>query len=432
MTQGRVAVDDPAVADVDLATQPREELASLEPHLTHLGDELRFAWPALTVEAHLTNHRDGGDGLRAELTVFVAGRKRHWAMLNLASSPAREGVVKKLAQSDRGLPWREMLEHVCTAGAEALRAGEPVVCLMPRPAGATRYLINKLALAGETNVLFGDGGSGKSYLALLLAVAASTGITLPGGLRATTATPVLYLDYESCVEEHQDRLHLIMNGLGLREPPPILYRAMSRPLVDEAATIRNELSRHQVGTVTVDSLAPSCGAEPEGADAAIRAMNAMRSFGSVTRLVLAHVSKASAEQRSGPLKPFGSVFVQNLARNVWEVRRAEEDGSDDLVLGLYHRKINAGRLVPAMALRLAFAPGTLTVHAADLAQQPDLAQRLTLPQRLIKTLAGGARTVADLAEETSAGKDTLTRTLRRLRSQGRVVTVDGDRWGLKA
>jgi hypothetical protein len=430
-----VAADDPAVAGVDLSAQPREDLApaTAEPEFTHLGDELHFAWPSLTVDIGLANHRDGSEGLHAELTVRLGGARVHGARLNLVSGPARAGVVKTLSQVDRGLPWREMLEHVCWKGTEALRAGEPVVCLMPVPATETRYFVSKLALAGETNVLFGDGGGGKSLLALLLAVAASSGVALPAGIRAPTKAPVLYLDYESCVEEHQDRLSLILNGLGLTEAPPILYRAMSRPLVDEAAAIRTELSRHQIGLVIVDSLAPACGAEPEGADAAIRAMNAMRSFGSVTRLVIAHVSKASAEQRSGPLKPFGSVFVQNLARSVWELRRAEDDGTEDLVLGLYHRKVNRGRLYPAMALRLSFAtPGAVTARAADLALQPDLALRLTLPLRLLRILNTGARTLAELGDETGASKDTLTRTLRRLRGSGRVVNLDGDRWGLKA
>jgi hypothetical protein len=35
---------------------------------------------------------------------------------------------------------------------------------------------------------------------------------------------------------------------------------------------------------------PRGGAEPEGADSTIRAMNALRSFAATTRLVLAHVS----------------------------------------------------------------------------------------------------------------------------------------------
>ncbi len=435
MSGNRVAADEPAVADVDLTAQPREDLGAPECQFTPFGDELRFTWPSLTVEARLTNHRDHSDGLRAELAVRLGAIDIHWGMLNLASSPSREGVVKKLAQIDRTLPWREMLEHLCRVGAQHLRAGEPVVCLMPIQATEARHLITKFALAGETNVFFGDGGSGKSLLALALGVVvASPGATLPAGIRATATAPVLYLDWESCLEEHQDRERLILNGLGIREAPPILYRTMSRPLADEAAAVRAEIGRHGIGAVIVDSLAPACGAEPEGADAAIRAMNAMRSFGpTVTRLVLAHVSKASAEQRSGPLRPFGSVFVQNLARSVWELRRADDDGSDDLVLGLYHRKVNRGRLYPALALRLSFAtPGTLTFSAADMAQQPDLAERLSLPQRLLRILHAGARTLPELGDETAASKDTLDPDPPAPPAQGRVVSLAGDRWGLKA
>src|SRR6185503_17596654 len=103
-------------------------------------------------------------------------------------------------------PWRPLLDKACRQAAIALRVGEPIVELLPKPAGATRHLVGKILLAEETNVIFGDGGSGKSLFALALAVAVATGTDLPAGLRPAAAAPVLYLDWESCLEEHQDRL----------------------------------------------------------------------------------------------------------------------------------------------------------------------------------------------------------------------------------
>ena len=71
-------------------------------------------------------------------------------------------------------------------------------------------------------------------------------------------------------------------------------------------------------------------------------MNALWSFAGTTRLVLAHVSKAAADQLSGAARPYGSVFVRNLARSAWELRRAEEAGPDELLIAAYHRKSTAG------------------------------------------------------------------------------------------
>src|SRR5262249_24710288 len=154
----------------------------------------------------------------------------------------------------------------------------------------------------------------------------------------------LILDWETCRAEHEDRLAAIMGGLGLSEPPRIYYRPMSRALADDIVTIRRELARVGTGLLIVDSLAPACGSEPEGADAAIRTLNALRTL-PATKLVIAHVSKAAAEAR-GPSKAFGSAFVMNLSRNCWEIRKAEEE-TEDLVIGCFHRKVNRGRLLPA-------------------------------------------------------------------------------------
>jgi hypothetical protein len=161
---------------------------------------------------------------------------------------------------------------------------------------------------------------------------------------------------------------------------------------------------------------------PESADSTIRAMNALRSFTGTTRLVLAHVSKAAADQASGAARPC------NLARSAWELRRAEEAGGDELLVAAYHRKDNGGRRTPAFALRLRFAPdGALTVADAELAEAPDLLARTSVARRVTAALAAGALTVPELAAAVAASEATVGRAVRRLRDEGHVVLVDGVR-----
>jgi hypothetical protein len=388
------------------------------------------------VTLDLSHLHEGREGITAELLVTSAIHGAiHWGRLNLLSTPARAGLVKTLERTAPVAPWALVLERACRLTALHVRAGAPVVCLMPRRAPTTRHVIAKLVLAGETNVLFGDGGSGKSLLALALAVAASTGTPLPGGL-VPTAPPrrVLYLDYESCQEEHEDRLAGLLAGLEVTEAPPILYRQMVRPLADDAAFLRAEISQHAIDLVIVDSLAPACGAEPEGADAAVRTFTALRSFGPVTRQVIAHVSKAGADQRTGPTRPFGSVFVQNLARNVWEVRKADDD-SEHLVLGLYHRKFNSGRRLPPFGLRIETDAATTTLHAHDMGREPDLVARASLTQRLLTALRPGAFTTAELTASVGGPELSVRRALERLREKGHVVSLPDTKpmkWGLHA
>jgi hypothetical protein len=402
------------------------------PDVQGLGDGLTFTWAGHGVSLAFDQLRDHSDGPHGEILVTSTPLgELHWSRLSLASAPAREGLVRKLEKVLPAAPWRGMLDRACRAVALAMRKGEPIVALKPLRAGESRHLVPCFLLHGETNLIFGDGGSGKSLLAEMIAAAvAAGGIPLACGLTPTATCPALILDWETCREEHEDRLAAIAAGLGRPGLAGLFYRPMARALADDGSVLRHEIARLGVGLVVVDSFGPACGAEPESADSAIRCMNALRSLGpGVTRLVIAHVSKLAAEQRAGPVKPYGSVYVQNLARNVWEIRRGETDG-DDLVLGAFHRKVNRGRLLPPFGLRFEFADGAIRLRPHDVGETADLLARTSVAYRIQKALTSGALDAEALADETGAGKDTVKRTLRRLGTQGRVIRVDATHWGL--
>jgi AAA domain-containing protein len=418
-------------------TGPGHQVRLDPPEIQRLGDEIAFSWPGHGVTLSFAQLREGSDGIHGEVSVVsgVLGEV-HWGRLNLASTPAREGLVKKLDQVVPGLPWRPMLERACRRTVQELRTGEPAAPLVPRLADDTaRYILPKLLLAGETNLIFADGGSGKSLLALAVALAVAGKAALPNGLRPIDARPVLIADWESTRTEHEDREARLQDGMDVSGPLPILYRPMSRALADDAVTLRSEISRHHIGLVVVDSLAPACGAEPDVADALVRAFNALRSFGTVTRLVLAHMSKAAIEAK-GIAKPYGSVFAFNLSRNIWQLQRAEgDDGAAEMVIAAYHRKSNAGPLLPPMGFRFQFGERMTTLHAHDIGQAPDLAARASLAFQIQKALTGGAKTAAELAEAIDAREGSVAAKLRDLKSKGKVIRLDSGpdgrgRWGL--
>jgi AAA domain len=416
---------DPLAGFADIAATAPGQLHVDTPDVQRLGDEIAFSWPAHGAALSFAQLREGSEGVHGEISVVsgVLG-EIHSARLNLVSTPGRRGLIKELDEAAPGLPWRAMIEIACRMAVRDLRTGEPAAPLVPRLADERgRYLVPKLLLAGETNLVFADGGSGKSLEALAISIAVAAGITLPNGLHPSRSCPVLYLDWESTRLEHEDRLARLLDGLDVAGPLPILYRPMSRALADDAATVRMEIAKHSIGLVVADSLAPACGAEPEGADSLIRAFNAMRSFGTVTRLVLAHMSKAATESR-GLSKPFGSVFAFNLSRNVWQLQRAEgEDGAAEMVLAAYHRKNNAGPLLQPMGFRFQFGEGRTTLHAHDIRQAADLTARASLAYRVVSALSSGARTAQELAEALDEAEDSVRRTLARLADKGKVIRL---------
>ncbi len=411
---------------------PREEVAY---HLERHGDEFLIRWPAHRVECSLTGLRDHSDGIAGELAVSHGGVELHWGRLGLASTQTREGVVRKLNSILPDIPWRTIIEAACRATVRALRASSTTVTLHGRRTTGPRHLVVPLLPLHQTAVIVADGGSGKGFLSTALALAVAHEAHLPSGLYATARVPVLYLDWESDPDDFDDRIYLLSRGLELTDAG-IHYRRMVRPLAEEAPVLRAEVSRLGGGFVIVDSLAPASGPEPEGADAAIRTHNAIRSLGAVTTLCLAHVSKATADQR-GPARPFGSVFVQNLARSVWEMRRDTE--SDDLLTCLYHRKVNRGRLHPPIALRFRFTDEAITLSRAELEEAPDLLARTSASMQILSALRTGAAKGGQVAEVTGLSMDTVTRTLRRLAKADKVVRLSDDHgskgheisWGLR-
>jgi hypothetical protein len=410
--------------------------APMSPTVERHGDDFAYTWRSREAVITVERIREHSDGTHAETTVTVSGTEIHWGRLNLVSTSAREQLVKKLTQvlpdDEEGdpIPWRAMLERVCRDTTKAARMGSPAVLLRPQQATGPSFLVEPFLPLGDTSVVFADGGSGKGWKALTLALAAMNALSLPGGIRfaATRPTHVLYADWESTQADLEDRVWLLARGLGCHADG-LHYRRMDRALADDAAALRADVSRLGVGLVIVDSLAPACGPEPEGADAVTRTFNARRSLGpNVTRLVIAHVSKAGAEQR-GPAKPYGSAFVWNLARSVWELRRGEDD-SDGLVMAAYHRKANRGKLHPPIGLRFTFAPDSVALASTDLADSPDLLARGSVPQRIRTVLRPGALTTAEIAEAIGAPEDTVSRNLRRMTGVLRLPDTKPAKWGL--
>jgi hypothetical protein len=161
-------------------------------------------------------------------------------------------------------------------------------------------------------------------------------------------------------------------------------------------------------------------------------MNALRSLSPASRLVVAHVSKAAAEG-FGPARPFGSVFIRNLARSVWEARPSEDTAGDDLLVALYHQKANGARKHPPIPLRLTFASDRVALHAADLADAPDLLARATVAQRITSAVATSPLTTEEIAEHLAVKVSTARKTLERMRKAGRLVNTPGtdpQKWAL--
>jgi hypothetical protein len=154
-------------------------------------------------------------------------------------------------------------------------------------------------------IVYGDGGLGKSYLALWLA-----------GRLAQQGQRVMYLDWELDGPEHSKRLTQLF---GTPSPDDIWYERAEAPLAAIADQLRGRIEELGISYVICDSAGFACEGSPSEPEAATSFFAGLRSVGRVGSLTLAHITKNGDQE-----KPFGSVFWHNGARATWFMSRLEQ------------------------------------------------------------------------------------------------------------
>jgi hypothetical protein len=406
------------------------------PTLARYGFDLALRW-AEGVDFGLTAVRDTREGVRGELTISQGGERLSWGVWALSSTSARETLRKKLEALAPGQPWSAYLEEAAWRFTQAARQGEPLVTLTGRVSSPTREVLPRVLYEGEPTKIYGDGDIGKSLTALALAVAVHSGAALPGGLKPVRPAPVAYLDWETSQDTHDERLGLLAAGLGI-DPPPILYKRMRRPLVDEAASLASEFARRGIGCVVVDSkMFAVAGGEGAAFHEPITAFyNALRLFAPAASLVLNHVTNDAAKH-GGAARPFGGAFAFNGPRLIWEAKR-DHDVTDATAIAFVCRKANnLPRKPEPFGLRFEPGQGTITIYPFDLKEAgPQTVAGASLPYRVRQALAHGSLTTPELAEALRISSASARTVLRRMAVKGFVVNLgagdDGKatKWGL--
>jgi hypothetical protein len=407
----------------DIAQIIELEHAKVAKKFTAPGDDrYRFAIPELGVTFEVDRVRRDGHELWGELSVLCSlpgartvNGSLSIADFNFSSARSRQDRAKLLGTrcGAKDLDWNGLVEELCQRVLQADRAGQPAVDLrtLARPSTDDDMLVVEgLALPRRhPSIAFGDGGAGKSYLGLYL-----------GGRIAEKGIPVMLADWELAGEDHRDRLErLFPDGM-----PRILYVRCERPLVYEVDRLRRIVRDNGIEFTVFDSVAFACDGPPEAAEIAGKYFRAVRQIGGGS-LHVAHVSKGeNADQ-----KPFGSAFWHNGARSTWYVKQDEASaGTDVLRIGLFNRKTNLGKLRQPLGYSITFGEETTTFRRTDVAASPDLADKLSLPQKMAYLLRSGSKTMKEIADELDAKQDTVKKAV--YRNQGRFIVLDDGSVGL--
>lgn len=382
-----------------------------------------------------TDRRSGETS--GELTIYTTGladtRLLHRTRINLLSTMSQERLAKYLTARTKhlGLPWDELLAEACQNVLSLYRAGEPAILLRDAPdvPGAGVQLVPPVLVEDGATFLFGDGGVGKSQLALALAASLHTGRPLVADLEPSTCKRVAFLDWEWTAPVHRRRLARLW---PLEEElPDLVYVPMRLPLREEHDRLRRIVRDQGIEYLVLDSVALAAGGEPESAEVAISFFAALRAIG-LPSLCVAHVTNAAAKTSAD--RPFGSAFWHNSARATWYVKRGDASSAGRLLVGLYNRKANDAPLAPPMGLAISSEDDQTTISRADVRDEPDLNAERPMRLRLADELRTGPALVPDLAAALDADADTVRRTLNRGKARQFVQLVRPDgltQWGLR-
>ena len=352
--------------------------------------------------------------VRADLLIegFDGGHFLYDGNCELTSEITRKRLADIVRERWPEYPWQTIITNIAVRTLAAYREGNPWVCLadMEAPPDTVQYLVKPILEAGESTLLFADGGSGKSYLATVFALMVATGQAMGGMISAVLPSNVIYLDWESNEESYWRRVNALTSTMGLPIPETMFYRQMSGRLTGAAVEVKAYCKSNEIALVVVDSAALAAGESETSVDAT-RLFDALRQVG-VTALVVAHTTKTDEK------RPFGSVYMRNGPRSVWKLSR-DEDQSETLTLAAQHVKANNSELQPPLGWQFVFEDQGRIVRfdrsEADLLEEVSNTQPLRIQIRDL--LSEGALWSTEIAEHleltTKQGRDSIAAALRR-------------------
>jgi hypothetical protein len=274
----------------------------------------------------------------------------------------------KWSDDEYGAPPGEIVVLAASIGirtAADLRHGEP-----------PPQLVGEFLTPEDCTVLYGPGGTGKGITACWLI------------LRLIRADHVvMVIDYEGHEREWGSRLRGLgatddeLGRIHYRAPFGADWTAPTGALSAVADAIREDATRLGVTYIVVDSysVATSNGDTMGGQEAAREYFAGLTRIG-LPSLTLAHVAGAAEKW---PKRPFGSVFVHNLARETWAVEDIHPPSEPDepregphvIELEFRNRKPSGRPLAPSQFVAFEFyGDGSIEVREGRLAG-PTVADR---------------------------------------------------------
>ena len=281
------------------------------------------------------------------------------------------------------------------------------------------WLVDGIVARGCLTVLHGDGGIGKSFLALQLCVAAMSGGRFLD--RDTKRCRVLYVDAENGVGEAHRRLHL----LGAEEGIADLFEyvvADAHDLIKNSDDLEDMVRICKPDLIVVDSLASVWSIQEIDATEMTRALMVLTR---IANRYNAGVIALHHDKKDGSIYR-GSSAVQAACQIRFHLRRHSADDGDDASKLVLQRKKN--RMGPQdLNIYLQINPSADRLEVSVVPKHVSALQDL-LGQQILELVSDGVvRNNREIAEalDRSGTDGSVGRAVKGLKTSGVLVTTKG-------
>lgn len=288
-----------------------------------------------------------------------------------------------------------------------------------------KYRVKDILPDGVVSLIYGDGGNGKTTLALDLAVGVATGGAFLG--KATTQGRVLFVDFEQGGQAHHRNLVKACKGRAVDVEDigdNLLYIAPGDD--DDAPPSMSAVlpllmqDKDNFDLIIIDSIGAALEGDQEAASDICKFFQQLRRLGTV--LVIDHQPKTNSGDKASDKKPFGSVYKVNLSRNVWHLNATSDRETMTLNGVLTHKKSNFSALQEAVGVSVCFADGEIKVTAGE--PRAEFTEHLPGKTRMrlaLKVL--GEATTEKLADEAGLALSTAKSYMSDFIKQGDVIAT---------
>lgn len=359
-------------------------------------------------------------------------RLLHQADLNFASTQTQKSLANSLRdrydKDYEEYEWDDIIESLRYFVLERVRQGEPVQQSYSddEDIEPPTYLIHPIMPENQPTVIFGEPGAGKSRMAQILYIV----LTLPwynnplGLVAPPRPIRPLILDYESDEDTVKWRMKCLQLGLDL-PPIPISYRRCLLPIADDIEAIQEAMVQVGAEALIIDSIAAAVGGDLLDIPSAMRFFTTIRQL-KTTALCIGQTQKDPEKKKK---TIYGAGIYEYYSRSIWECRKAQTQGENEMHIALHHRKANEDMLHRPYAFHIYFNESKTTVTQERAQDIPEFQQDMPIKPRMLEELGHGSLTAKELAENIDVSGSLVSKYLTQMKAEKKVVKLANNRWG---